>query len=160
MVRIQKGGRKMGAGSYGVVYGEPGLPAIDAQGRTPILPPDQYVSKVFLDGRYFADNQAQQAANEASTKTFFQAQFPDNFDKLKEHFIIPLGDYFIDKNVLKKEWATYYNKAWLGNAPKRNRWLKEARDETPMKSQVIPEVGGLDLFKFFFNVFHIRPAST
>ena len=42
MVRIQKGGRKMGAGSYGVVYGEPGLPAIDAQGRTPILPPDQY----------------------------------------------------------------------------------------------------------------------
>ena len=142
----------MGAGSYGVVYGEPGLPAIDAQGRTPILPPDQYVSKVFLDGRYFADNQAQQAANEASTKTFFQAQFPDNFDKLKEHFIIPLGDYFIDKNVLKKEWATYYNKAWLGNAPKRNRWLKEARDETPMKSQVITEVGGLDLFKFFLQL--------
>jgi len=152
MVRIQKGGRKMGAGSYGVVYGEPGLPAIDAQGRTPILPPDQYVSKVFLDGRYFADNQAQQAANEASTKTFFQAQFPDNFDKLKEHFIIPLGDYFIDKNALKKDWATYYNKAWLGAASKRNRWLKEARDETPMKSQVITEVGGLDLFKLFLQL--------
>ena len=142
----------MGAGSYGVVYGEPGLPAIDAQGRTPILPPDQYVSKVFLDGKYFADDQAKQAADEASIKTFFQSQFPDNFDKLKEHFIIPLGDYFIDKNVLKKEWATYYNRAWLGNAPKRNRWLKEARDETPMKSQVVTEVGGLDLFKLFLQL--------
>ena len=142
----------MGAGSYGVVYGEPGLPAIDAQGRTPILPPDQYVSKVFLDGKYFDDNQAKQAADEASIKTFFQSQFPDNFDKLKEHFIIPLGDYFIDKNVLKKEWATYYNKAWLGNAPKRNRWLKEARDETPMKSQVVTEIGGLNLFKLFLQL--------
>ena len=152
MVRIQKGGRKMGAGSYGVVYGEPGLPAIDAQGRTPILPPDQYVSKVFLDGKYFADDQAKQAADEASIKTFFQSQFPDNFDKLKEHFIIPLGDYFIDKNVLKKEWATYYNKAWLGNAPKRNRWLQEARDETPMKSQVVTEIGGLNLFKLFLQL--------
>ena len=142
----------MGAGSYGVVYGEPGLPAIDAQGRTPILPPDQYVSKVFLDGKYFADDQAKQAADEASIKTFFQSQFPDNFDKLKEHFIIPLGDYFIDKNVLKKEWATYYNKAWLGNAPKRNRWLQEARDETPMKSQVVTEIGGLNLFKLFLQL--------
>jgi len=139
----------MGAGSYGVVYGEPGLPAIDAQGSTPILSPDQYVSKVFLEGEDFADDQAKQAADEASIKTFFQSQFPDNFDKLKEHFIIPLGDYFIDKNVLKKEWATYYNKAWLDNAPKRNRWLKEARDETPMKSQVVTEVGGLDLLKLF-----------
>ena len=142
----------MGAGSYGVVYGEPGLPAIDAQGRTPILPPDQYVSKVFLDGKYFADDQAKQAADEASIKTFFQSQFPDNFDKLKEHFIIPLGDYFIDKNVLKKEWATYYNRAWRGNAPKRNRWLKEARDETPMKSQVVTEIGGLNLFKLFLQL--------
>jgi len=142
----------MGAGSYGVVYGEPGLPAIDAQGRTPILPPDQYVSKVFLDGKYFDDNQAKQAADEASIKTFFQSQFPNNFDKLKEHFIIPLGDYFIDKNVLKKEWATYYNKAWLNSAPKLNHWLTEARDETPMKSQVVTEVGGLDLFKLFLQL--------
>ena len=47
----------MGAGSYGVVYGEPGLPAIDAQGRTPILPPDQYVSKVFLDGKFIGGYQ-------------------------------------------------------------------------------------------------------
>ena len=143
----------MGAGSYGVVYGEPGLPAIDAQGNAPPLPPTEYVSKVFLDdGVMFADDQAKQAADEASIKTFFQAQFPDHFDKLKEHFIIPMGDYFIDKDILKKEWATYYNEAWLGSATKRNPWLKRARDETPMKSQVVTEVGGIDLFHLFLRL--------
>ena len=152
MVRIQKGGHKLGSGTYGVVYGEPGLPAIDAQGRTPILPPAQYVSKVFLEDNEFDDNQAKQAADEASIKLFFQSQFPDNFDKLKEHFIIPLGDYFIDKNALKKEWATYNNISWLGSAPARNQWLTKALNATPMKSQVVVEVGGINLHQLFTSL--------
>jgi len=145
----QKGGRRLGSGAYGVVYGEPGLPAIDAQGGTPLLPPAQYVSKVFLDKGHFDNKQANQAANEASIKLFFESQFPDNFDKLKEHFIIPLGNYFIDKNVLKKEWATYNNNDWLSSSPASNPWLTEAIKETPMKSQVVTEVGGINLHKLF-----------
>ena len=47
----QDGGELLGAGAYGIVYGRPGLPAVNSDGVPPALSPSNYASKVFVENQ-------------------------------------------------------------------------------------------------------------
>jgi serine/threonine protein kinase len=165
----QDGGELLGAGAYGIVYGRPGLPAVNSDGVPPTLSPSNYASKVFVKNprrnrhSRFQGNEEELAAAENSIRVLLQKEFPHSFDRLTNYFIIPLGNYYIDQSTLKKEWATYYNSEWLARPDtvaklKNNKWLQDVSGrgiDQNRRSQVITEAGTMNLNQLF----HDTPAQ-
>ena len=162
----QKGGVRIGSGSYGTVFAEPALPAIDEDGNHPPRPLGEYCSKVFIwqddPPCTFYDDANEQATNENAVRQFLIETFGPRFNLLAGCIVIPAGDYYIDGDVLAAEGDTYYTNQWLAprdNAqqpPGAGAFLREAQDDTnadgikKVWKQVLMEQGGPNLFEVFY----------
>ena len=163
----QKGGVRLGHGSYGIVFGEPALPAIDEYGNPPPPLPAgaEYCSKVFVEQEgpnigMFDPSANEQAENENAVRQFLEGAFGAGFNALADCIVIPAGDYYIDGSTIRAQWNTYYTGEWLGrrnhalnkkNKQRQGDWLMKVRvAPTPqMYKQVLMEKGDIDLHQIF-----------
>ena len=87
--KTHKGGRKLGSGAYGIVFGDPALPCND----TPDLDYDNIVSKYFKHPSYFANEKN----SLDKLKTLLS---PELYEELKKYAVLPIGDCTIDCDKL------------------------------------------------------------
>lgn len=173
--RGQKGGKLMGKGTFGYVFGEPGLPieAGTLPGFITWTNPNQWVSKVFL--QLSRDKKALEISSDTdylvSEETAVGIQLNSMFGRKRaaRYFIIPYAAK-IDIVKLRKNILDVYNETWLSGT--NGHWIFDLISRRAKSNfQVVSEAGEHDLkheairlddiakvMRFQFKLFNILEA--
>ena len=132
-MKIHKGGRVIGEGTYGKILAEPRMPCDNETYE--MIKDKKEISKIFKDYRDIMTYD--------KTKLLLDSKFSSDKDKekLEKSFIVPEVCNINDAEVLK--YSDIYTKEWLGKSAQDNGNIEDFIDE--YNAQTVSEMGIMDL---------------